>query len=438
MRSSYALTLLATVFFSTSTEARTLFVSLDGDGTVGESWETAFTAIGDAVVIAVTGDEVWVRHGTYNEAIFLATPILIMGGFQGDEGVRRETVENETVMIPEGLTVPAVQIASAVTIDGFTLRDGERAGMTIHSDALAIVRNCRFKNNVGRLPQGGFGGGVVVFGVEAHFLKCTFTNNRALDSGGGIEITREIGTPVGSDVTMENCFIAGNRGRSGAGVSCIDSDLRMRSCVINGNTVPDSSGGGGLSIGGSGVTMVENCLIYENSGGETGEQVSLGLEDVPVVFDSCTIIGGEGEILWGTLPPVFRNCILWGSTSLIGGGLGSEDDPDVSYTCIQGGHEGIGNIMDDPLFIDEVGNDYHLQPASPCLDTADTEGPSDDLDGNPRPRDLFGVGRDGPGAFDMGAYEFQPPSADLNGDGETNMLDLLILDRQWYSVSGVR
>ena len=88
--------------------------------------------------------------------------------------------------------------------------------------------------------------------------------------------------------------------------------------------------------------------------------------------------------------------------------------------------------------MDDAGEDFRLQAGSPCLDSGDTEGPSDDLDGNPRPRDFFGVGRDGPGTFDMGAYEFQPPSGNLNSDGDFDMLDLLILDRQWYSVSGGR
>lgn len=67
MRSFFILILLVTVSLSPTTEARTLFVSPDGDDTTGESWQTAFTAIGDAVVSGVTGNEIWVRHGVYND-----------------------------------------------------------------------------------------------------------------------------------------------------------------------------------------------------------------------------------------------------------------------------------------------------------------------------------------------------------------------------------
>jgi len=434
MRSFLIPILLVTVFLSPTTEARTLFVSPDGDDTTGESWQTAFTAIGDAVVIAVTGDEVWVGQGIYNETILLATPIVLIGGFQGNEGMVRTSIENETIISGEGKEVPVVKCSSTVTIDGFTMKDSDRAGMTIFDDASATVKNCKFTENIGR-PGGGLGGGVVIFGTNARFVKCIITNNRALDSGGGIEVRR------GSDVTMEDCLITGNAANGGGGVLCVDSSLTMRRCVVTGNTAisPGEFGGsgGGLTFGESGVVRLENCLIHSNRS-DVGDQIIIGSEEVPPVFLNCTILSEEGQIIWSDLPPVFRNCVLWGGANILFRTFDSEEEPDVSYSCVQGGHEGAGNISDDPLFVNEVGEDFHLQIDSPCLDTADTEGPSDDLDGNPRPRDLFGVGRDGPGAFDMGAYEFQNTSGDLNGDGEIDMLDLLILDRQWYSVSGVR
>jgi len=429
---------LATIFLPPTTEARTLFVSPDGDGTTGGSWETAYNAIGNAVVVAASGDKVWVRYGVYNETLNIEKSILLLGGFLGEEAVRRKTIEKETVISAEGLEFPVVKIGSDATIDGFTLRDSDRAGMTIHGNASAIVSNCRITDNI---PGGGFGGGVVVFGSVAHFTGCEFTNNWAIDAGGGIEIRRGVTSGRGSDVTMEDCIISGNRNHRGGGMNCFDSSLTMRRCIVAENTAISGgefgSGPGGIQIGGEGVVRIEDCLVYGNRANR-GDQITVGTCEVPAIFQNCTIVSDNAGIVWDDIAPVFRSCILWGSTSIFERAQGAEGDPVVAFSCIQGGYEGPGNISVDPLFVDEAGEDFHLQPQSPCLDTADTEGPSDDLDGNPRPRDLFGVGRDGPGAFDMGAYEFQLPSADLNGDGETNMLDLLILDRQWYSVSGVR
>ncbi|NUN96028.1 MAG: hypothetical protein HUU16_07620, partial [Candidatus Omnitrophica bacterium] len=96
-----------------------------------------------------------------------------------------------------------------------------------------------------------------------------------------------------------------------------------------------------------------------------------------------------------------------------------------------------------------------LQPESPCIDTAGTSGPSDDLDGNPRPADVAGLGRDGTGdEYDMGAYEFQlppptptvtptelptptmNPASDINQSGKVDTEDLLLLILDWQKVSG--
>ena len=59
-----------------------------------------------------------------------------------------------------------------------------------------------------------------------------------------------------------------------------------------------------------------------------------------------------------------------------------------------GGWTGSGNIDADPLFVDPVNGDFHLQAGSPCIDTGDPSSPLDP---------------DGTRA-DMGAYYFdQPP-----------------------------
>jgi hypothetical protein len=73
----------------------------------------------------------------------------------------------------------------------------------------------------------------------------------------------------------------------------------------------------------------------------------------------------------------------------------------VTYSLVQGGYAGSGNIDSDPLFVDPDENDYQLQEGSPAIDAGTTGDniPTDDLLGNPRD--------DNP---DMGAYEWLSPS----------------------------
>jgi hypothetical protein len=83
----------------------------------------------------------------------------------------------------------------------------------------------------------------------------------------------------------------------------------------------------------------------------------------------------------------------------------------VTYSVVEGGYLGIGNIDADPLFVDPEGGDFHLQSGSPCIDAADGDAATDlDFEGSPRVDDPATVDT-GVGAItyaDMGAYEYQP------------------------------
>jgi hypothetical protein len=95
----------------------------------------------------------------------------------------------------------------------------------------------------------------------------------------------------------------------------------------------------------------------------------------------------------------------------------------ITYSNIESGHPGQGNIDADPCFVDTgywdanglwVEGDYHLLEASPCIDAGDPNyiaGPNEtDLDGNPR---VVDGDNDGNSVVDMGAYERMPVPAEL-------------------------
>lgn len=84
----------------------------------------------------------------------------------------------------------------------------------------------------------------------------------------------------------------------------------------------------------------------------------------------------------------------------------------ISYSNVQGGWIGEGNIDLDPMFA--LDGDYRLMPGSPCIDAAANEPPGGlppfDLEGNGRSQDGTG---DGLAIPDMGAYEHLPDAACL-------------------------
>lgn len=127
--------------------------------------------------------------------------------------------------------------------------------------------------------------------------------------------------------------------------------------------------------------------------------------------------GGAVLVAGGT--PVIKNSVLWGDTGEISISPDVPATPSVSYSIVQGGYSGTGNLNSDPLFVSPVdassapttSGDLHLQGspvASPAIDAGDNgaipSGVAADLDGKPRKVDGNG---DTTATVDMGAYEFQ-------------------------------
>jgi hypothetical protein len=92
---------------------------------------------------------------------------------------------------------------------------------------------------------------------------------------------------------------------------------------------------------------------------------------------------------------------LWGnSTPVIFVTSGSLN---ITYSDVQGGYPGTGNINADPLFVSSTNGDYHLSGPSPCIDAGN---PASDYSLEPEP--------DG-GRINMGAYGNTPEAETRSG-----------------------
>jgi len=123
---------------------------------------------------------------------------------------------------------------------------------------------------------------------------------------------------------------------------------------------------------------------------------------------------GGGMANEGDSRPTVANCIFWGDTPDEIVSLDGTDATTVTYSDIQGGRPGVGNIDADPLFVDAQWN-LCLQSGSPCVDAGDnsvTGLPETDLAHRPRlvdNPDRPDTGSGTPPLVDMGAIEWSEP-----------------------------
>ncbi|MBN2247978.1 MAG: right-handed parallel beta-helix repeat-containing protein, partial [Coriobacteriia bacterium] len=267
-------------------------------------------------------------------------------------------------------------------------------------------------------------GGIGVLRASALIARNVVADNVARGNGataGGLYFNAQLGSlapDIIGNIISGNAAegvpstMSGGSGTAG-GVYLADGAPRLVGNVISNNTVSGEWGeAGGVLVSAfwerttptiTNNVITGNALAVEGGGNGAG-----------MVFDSSaafvrnntiadnTVQGaysGAGGVFaddfWGLGRPDIKNCILWGNTGAELSGVGA------TYSCVEGGASGTGNISGDPRFADAAEDDYRLVDDSPCLDVADPAvAPALDLRGVVRPQG------DGP---DMGAYEYVPP-----------------------------
>lgn len=250
------------------------------------------------------------------------------------------------------------------------------------------------------------GGGMYNLYSNPSLSSVTFGANSATIRGGAIYNDD-------SSPQLTNVAFTGNTAvTSGGAVFNEDSFPIFNNVLFSGNTATgDFGSGGGMSNSYSSPTLTNvtfsgNSAVYYG-GGIVNDDSSPNLTNVTFTGNSAGNGGGMANLFAGT-KPVVSNSILWGNTpdQIFSHALSTVT---ITYSDVQGGWAGLGNINADPLLGPLADNGgfsktIALGEGSPAVDSGSpTVCPGVDQRGYLRPVD--GDGMDGP-RCDMGAYEY--------------------------------
>jgi len=287
-----------------------------------------------------------------------------------------------------------------------------------------MADNCTVSNNSSSSDGGG------AYAESGGEIKnCLVITNYAANAGGGLYLYYG-GTVLDSTISentsffggglcmentgalLSNSFVIANMGDYGGGL-CLLYDAAVQRCHVEDNHA---------SILGGGAYMYQGSEIFELSFSgepcrEYGRRRDLYRGDRPGVQlhhhreYNHQPRGGvycfEGGLIAGSI-------VLSNNASFSVSNWHRNDANAVfSYNCSMPLLPGIGNITNDPRFVDAVATNFQLLYGSPCIDSVFGIAAGPDLDGVLCPQD---GNYDGTNDYDMGCYEYDPATADSNGD----------------------
>ena len=375
----------------------TIYVKADASGdNNGSSWTHAYTDLQVALSSAISGDQIWVASGTYypttgtdQSATFtLANGVSIYGGFAGTETLltERDLDVNVTTLSGDIGTVSTDNSYHVVTgdgtgntavLDGFTISGGNAVGDLTSpwgGGMYNLVGSPTLSNLVFSDNTASYGGGMFNYNSSPILTKVTFDNNSANRAGGMYNI-------LGSNPTLTDVTFSGNSAslRGGGMTTAEGSNPTLTNVTFTGNT---ASFGGAIHNSFDGNPTLTNVTISGNTATSSG-----------------------GAIYNEDSSPTIINSILYGNS---GGEIhnAGSSTPSVTYSIVEGGYTGTGNIDADPLLGTLGDNGGYTQTmaltvGSPAIDAGNNAScPGTDQRGLSRPQGSI---------CDIGAYEIEAP-----------------------------
>ncbi len=269
--------------------------------------------------------------------------------------------------------------ANKSTLDSFP---GSAGGIYSEDSSVEVV-NCIFENN--ETPRRWGGSAIHFFGDGSLFIEgCRFAGNK-----GQLEMPPyavKVGLPeLGfiSSVKIKDSIFENNE-KYDLEIWEIDGRVEISKCLFR-NTLIDDEGVRVIHAD----PVITNCLF-------DGTGIYLYDDDIRSVITNCTFVNCYHGVSGLFIDEEITNCIFWDNDI----DLYDLYEPKVTYSCIEDGYPGEGNISDNPEFADPGNGDYRLTPGSPCMDTGNNNAPEigeKDLEGKPRIL---------PTHVDMGCYEY--------------------------------
>jgi hypothetical protein len=377
-----SLTIISFLFCLSAFSQTKYFVSTSGNNTNnGLSNVNPFLTIQFAINSAQSGDSIIVSQGTYQENInFSGKNVKVCSNFvySGDT-----TVISATIIDGNNIILPVVNFSDFESqnahINGFKIRNGKG------------------KNMVGYWGLATHGGGIFIKNASPVVKNCIITNNNC-QNGGGIYAEN-------SQATFENVIIQNNNinqpniPNGGSGLFLLNCNSNIIRCTIKDNKDNPTSGvsnyggggvlvfggstniqsskiianyakgyGGGISLYAGSSAFIENTIISNNIGGTAGNYTGGGIHT-----DNCNIVL-KNSVIWGNdefgisiggYPNItIFNSILYNNVpaQIIGG-----FNLNITYSDIQGGSTGVGNINVNPNFVNPSANNFNLLDYSQCI-----------------------------------------------------------------------
>jgi hypothetical protein len=366
------------------TNGQALFVSANAPGPVhdGSSWQNAYASLQQALGAATSHTAILVAQGTYlptsstdpTATFQLASGVSLFGGWEGYQTPNPNLDLNPDAsgagftttlsgILGGGVAnsyhvVTGSGVDSSAILDNFTITGGDadgagtgqnNGGGLLDMFGSPSVAFCTFTAD----SAANFGGGVYNNGAPATFTACTFNGNSA-DQGGGDCSTTDTGN------ILDCTFINNIANTSGGGLLlALNSAATVANCVFTGNTTTGANSyGGGLFVSLSSAT-IDNCTFDANTSMMGGAVATMGGAGTP----------------FGNVNAGFSNSIFWNDTATLSSSLnefylvgGDGPNPAVTNSDIQGGNPGAGNISVDPMFVNAPLDDFQLSENSPAID----------------------------------------------------------------------
>jgi parallel beta-helix repeat protein/predicted outer membrane repeat protein len=349
-----------------------------------------FVTIQAAINSTIDGDTVLVADGTYTgsgnrDIDFGGKAICVVS----ENGAAVTTIDCQADSLDphRGFYFHNGEDSTSI-LSGFTITNGWQAnnggGVSCEYSSPTIVNNV-ITGNIAQTD----GGGIYLLSSSPLIEGNTITGNIAVAYYGGGILCRYYSSPV-----IRGNVITDNMAGCGGGVAAW---AYYSSPVIELNIITDNEAqyGGGIYSSDAYPTLERN-LICGNTAYDYGGAIYctnysyMAIEGNTITANTADDGGGIYGV--GYSYPWVHNSIVYGDTAVTGNEIKLDftSTAQVSFSDIEGGWSGQGNIDGDPLFLDPPGGDYGLSTNSPCVDAGDP---------------TSGVPGRGACVVDMGAFE---------------------------------